>query len=385
MKIKCFVLIYDNLEIIKRSLESITAYADRMEIHVVENPSEYTSDYIKPIMKHLLHEGKIHSYTLFDKNIRNNAIYTFLYEDPVNFWDSDYIILTDGDIVAEHGWLDNQLLALEKYSEVFCCSVEMSTEYWSEGLKKRFPVPSEKLSDFTVIDSGIWLCMFRADELHRTFSFLMDNQIALRDGPLIRYVKEFLRMKWGVTPHSKCSELTRSGYSTPDYTRQKKSAIAEEGGNQAYWVHSTYSGFRTSTREREVYVSAEEQGIARIQFRDEKENFLNDYLCEKIQSGEITLDTLYFGINIKHAIKGKSYLGNCDTLSFYHKETETKFIRCNISKGLYPSLEKCIQTVFVYDAFANLKGELMEKAVRFVNRALIDGGSFTVFNSSPIL
>jgi hypothetical protein len=340
-KIPCVILIYDNVEIIKRSLTSLQKFRDRLSIHVIENPSEYTSHYIKPAMLSLLNSGLIDSYNLFDENITNNAFEVFIGSESYDLWSSEYIIITDGDVVADGDWLNNQIAVLEKHKDVFCCSIKMSLDGWSVGLKERFGSARSENDDYIEINSGIWLCMFRTAEFKFVFNLFVDNKFRFRDGPINRFAYEYLRKKWVSTKNSLAFELTRSGFSNPSYRLKKNKLISDHGNIINFWNHNKVCGFTTFSNKECRYVVSKSNDWSRL----EHEFIHEDWLVNNLD--KFSLDVLYFGVNIKNKISGMATIGNSDTRSFYDKESNTCHIRADIGSNL-PSINSAFNVIVFY-------------------------------------
>ena len=340
-KIPCVVLIYDNVEIIKRSIGSLQKFRDRLSIHVIENPSEYTNHYTKPAMLSLLGANLIDSYNIFDENITNNAFEVFISSECYDLWSSEYIIITDGDVVADGDWLDNQIDVLEKHKDVFCCSVKMSLDGWSAGLKDRFGSARSENDDYIEINSGIWLCMFRTADFKFVYDLFIDNKFRFRDGPINRFVYEYLRKKWVSTKKSLAYELTRSGFSNPSYRVNKNMLISEHGSIINFWNHNKISGFRTFSKQNRRYVEPKSNDWSRL----EHESVYEDWLVKNLD--KIPVNVLYFGVNIKNKISGMATIGNSDTRSFYDKVSNTCHIRADVGSNL-PVINSSFNVIVFY-------------------------------------
>ncbi|AEQ60317.1 hypothetical protein [Acanthamoeba castellanii mamavirus] len=66
-KIPCFVLIYEQVDIIKKCLSFLIKYSDRLNIIIVENYSSNTQTIIKPYVIDLINNKLIWKYYLFEK------------------------------------------------------------------------------------------------------------------------------------------------------------------------------------------------------------------------------------------------------------------------------------------------------------------------------
>lgn len=110
-KILCVVIVFFDFDIIRKTLDFLIQNSHQYDLVVVENPSEFTENLIKPYIISLLESGKINSYILFDKNITNNAIEVVLDSEQLISWSNyGYVLLTDGDLtVNNNSWLQEEL------------------------------------------------------------------------------------------------------------------------------------------------------------------------------------------------------------------------------------------------------------------------------------
>ncbi len=101
-KIPCIVLIFYNFEIIKKSLEFLAEYSDRLDLYIIENPSIHTETKIKPYILNLVNKNIVSKYVLFSNNISNNAIEIFFKHEMVKQLEQyKYILFTDGDVTVK--------------------------------------------------------------------------------------------------------------------------------------------------------------------------------------------------------------------------------------------------------------------------------------------
>jgi 2-C-methyl-D-erythritol 4-phosphate cytidylyltransferase len=72
-KIPCYTLIFDQVDIIKRSLEFLSQYVDKIDLIIVENPSANTPE-IKKVVDEYGAKGLIKRHYLMDENLTGNAL-----------------------------------------------------------------------------------------------------------------------------------------------------------------------------------------------------------------------------------------------------------------------------------------------------------------------
>jgi hypothetical protein len=63
---------------------------------------------------------------LFQTNISSNAIEVVFSSNEINLGNSEYILLTDGDLLpTDDNWLSEQIQILVNHPDVFCCNVDL--------------------------------------------------------------------------------------------------------------------------------------------------------------------------------------------------------------------------------------------------------------------
>jgi len=98
--IKLIILVYYQSEYLKLFLNNLfkNNFESRFRISVIENFSERTNDFIRPYLKKILFEKKIHRYILFKENIANSAIQKYLEMYSHEILASKYSIISDSDL-----------------------------------------------------------------------------------------------------------------------------------------------------------------------------------------------------------------------------------------------------------------------------------------------
>lgn len=124
MKIPCVTMVFHELDVIKKHLESLTKLSDRLEIYVVENYSP-NSNLIAEHVHGLLDTGLVKAQYIFSKNVANNAIETILRSGHIPR-NNPYILITDGDLTADPTFLDEQLDIIQRTSAQVC-AVDLDT------------------------------------------------------------------------------------------------------------------------------------------------------------------------------------------------------------------------------------------------------------------
>jgi hypothetical protein len=237
-KIPCYVLIFDQVEIIRRSLDFLVQYADMLDLIIIENPSPNTPK-IQSIVSTLGKSGLIKKYYLFEKNITGNAYDTVFHKEQAIIKKSSRIIITDGDLYSTNKhWLKEELNILTRHPEVFACGVSLDM---SNLPIKQFPdainwIPPDKntFSDFFEATTGGHLLMLRGGQFYDYMKWQAKNNLNFVDSVMHRYCYEILRKKWARTKNSKAYHLTWDLYNDKKhpYTVFKTSKTHEET-----WYH----------------------------------------------------------------------------------------------------------------------------------------------------
>lgn len=246
VKIPCFVLTFFDYDVIKKSFDFLTRFNDRLDIHVVENHSDFTESHIKPYLLDLVEQGKISSYYLFDENIGVNAMEIVTRVNASYINDYDYFMITDGDLISENeDWLDELVEIIENNSEVCAVGMELdmsnrpSENIYPEskyGVQKAKKVEGKNYSE---VPTGWRL------SLYRTQDFLIILELILKAGEKLVDYKMFkyctlLGKKWARTKKSLAYHLTWDSYSNLEhpYTKWKSKLTHQE-----LWEHERYCNY----------------------------------------------------------------------------------------------------------------------------------------------
>lgn len=232
-KIPCYVIVYDQTEIVCKTLDALASDARRLDIVVIENPSKNTP-VIKKYIDKLGQQKKIKRYYLFKENVSGNALLSVLEKEAEIIKNSAHIIITDGDLVPDSGWLCEEKRVLRKYKDVLTCGVTLNK---SNLPLEAFPNASEWIPDdiaerkycFEAITGG-HLLLFRGKEFAEYLSWRRENNLPHLDGTMHRYCSDVKKMHWARTKQAKAYHLTWDLYSdrSHPYTKMKLSKTFEE-------------------------------------------------------------------------------------------------------------------------------------------------------------
>ncbi|ANV83289.1 hypothetical protein AWQ21_02170 [Picosynechococcus sp. PCC 7003] len=250
-KILCIAIIFFDFEVIKKSIDFMVSHDDMLDIVILENPSEFTQDLIKPYIQTLLEAEKIKQYILFDNNITNNAVEIFVdHSNTINWEDYDYILLTDGDLIVEgNGWLCEEIEILNKYSDIFACAVgldiaNLPVKTFPEAVKW-VPPPIAQYDGYTETLTGIHLVLLKTEKLLKFLNWRKKNGFNFIDSSLHFFCYEVLKEKWVIIKNSQAKHLTWDSYQdlSHPYTKFKiKKTFTET------WNHQLYSGYTIFTK-----------------------------------------------------------------------------------------------------------------------------------------
>ncbi|HEY5442687.1 MAG TPA: hypothetical protein VIJ68_04055 [Candidatus Saccharimonadales bacterium] len=243
-KIPCYVLVYDQVAIIKKTLAFLVTYADRLDIVIIENPSDNTPA-ISKLINSYGEKGLISRYYLFDSNITSTAFGTAINAELQTVKKAPFVLVTDGDLVVEsEKWLDEEIAILKRNPEVFACGVSLDK---SNLPLAAFPeakdwVPPDIKSHPTFFEAltGCHLLLFRGRQFSDFMKWKNENNHNFVDGTMHHYCYEILGKKWSRTKHAEAYHLTWDLY------QDKKNAYTKLKTKQSFketWYHNRQSEY----------------------------------------------------------------------------------------------------------------------------------------------
>ena len=164
--IPCLVLTHGRDDICEKSLASFIEGDTRFAIDIVHNPGAEENGSFLQAARNWVTAGRTRSLTVFDVNISNNAILLYLLANRDRY-ERDYVLLTDGDIVAPPGLVDEQVRIFQSHSHIFACGLRLDASRWDDSLppKKesllRFNSDRFETEDYVDSATGLWATMFR--------------------------------------------------------------------------------------------------------------------------------------------------------------------------------------------------------------------------------
>jgi hypothetical protein len=244
-KIPCYVLVFDQLDIIKKSLDFLAKKTDQLEIIVIENPSRNSSK-IKRYVEGLGLAGVVSRYYIFEKNITANAIGVVLEAEAKRIRKSPIVMVTDGDLTCDDSeWLTEELSILKSQNDVFACGVTLDL---SNLPIKAFPEAVNWIpKPITVHDgyfealTGLHLLIFRGSELSGFCEWQKSNNTPFVDGRLHEYCYEVMGMKWARTKNAQARHLTWDLYADREHAYTK---IKTAKDFKSTWHHNKTADFQ---------------------------------------------------------------------------------------------------------------------------------------------
>lgn len=242
-KIPCYVLVFFDDEVAKKSLDFLTKYSDRLDIRVIENYSENTETKFKPYITDLLEKRKISKYYLFDENIGFNAIEKVVEAESEYLQKHEYFMITDGDLTSnDNNWIDEQIDILKKNPEVIISGVKLdmsnlpSLDKYPDA--DRWVPPARQLEGKNYLDgqTGWVLTLLKTDYFFLIKRLMKRDQQQLSDGRIFRYTS-YIDKKWVRTKETQAYHLTWDTYSQLDhpYTIWKTAQTYD-----SVWSHKKY-------------------------------------------------------------------------------------------------------------------------------------------------
>jgi hypothetical protein len=247
-RIPCYVLVFDQVEIIDKSLHFLAESSDKLDIHIIENPSE-NSPAISKIISKLGEQGKIKSHYLFDKNVTNNALLRVLDEQAAVFKRAPYVLLTDGDVVSDDlDWLGEEINILRNNREVFACGITLDlvnlpvttfpkAKDWIPRDKAEFP-------DYYENVTGTHLQLTRGKDLYGYLEWIKSTGTKSIDSALHHYCEEVRSMKWARTKKTKAYHLTWDLYQDLNHPY---TIMRLQKNHDETWRHDEISDYTLTT------------------------------------------------------------------------------------------------------------------------------------------
>ena len=249
-RIPCFMLAFFELDCVRRSLDSLQPLHDRLALHVVENFSEHSETHLAPYLQSAIEQGRIESWVRYAANISSNAILDALERQHGNWRSAEWIVLTDGDLECDPGWLDESLQILIRHPEVFACGVDLRTDNLPLQVFPEaagwVPPPTAIHADYAEGRTGAHLLTLRTRDLAAFLKYRQQHGIPLVDSTMHQYCFNQRRQRWARTVVHHALHITWSLYADVHhpYTQLKTRLMA--GGT--CWNHQRLAPAQVVTK-----------------------------------------------------------------------------------------------------------------------------------------
>ncbi len=245
-KIPCYVMVFDQLDIIKRCLDSLCLESDRLDIVVIENPSDNTP-VISKYVERLGRAGKIKRYYLFDKNITNNALHAVWDAEIELIRKSRFVLISDGDLVPQPDWLNEELSILKRNPDVWAVGITLER---SNLPLKTFPDADKWLAedtaehaDYYETVTGAHLEMHRGPEFYEMMKAMRAADTRIVDTEMHHYGAR-LGKKWARTKKTTAYHLTWDLYADLNHPYTK---LRLGKSHKQTWQHTHRSDYKLTT------------------------------------------------------------------------------------------------------------------------------------------
>ncbi len=246
-KIPCYIIVYDEISVIKPSLEFLTKFSNELDIVIVENKSKNTPK-IKKLVASMGDRGLLKRYYLFDQNIVGRAFDEVFMAEKQIISQSSRVIVTDGDLtVADNNWLSEEKSILNKNADVFTCAVDLSLENLPTDIYPKatdwIPSPRTIYKDFDDGITGVHLLMFRGQQFVDFLEWKWLNSTdRFHDSLLHQYCYGVVDMKWARTKKAKAYHHTWDLYRDKDhpYTKFKLSGKVAKVRKKSMQMSTSY-------------------------------------------------------------------------------------------------------------------------------------------------
>jgi hypothetical protein len=226
-RIPCYVVVFDQVEIIRKSLNFLAEHSDDLELVVIENPSENTPE-IGEIVGDLARAGKVARHYLFEENILGSVFSVVLEWERDTVRSRPLVLITEGDVTSsDPDWLEEQIHIVVNNPEVFACGVTLDPVNLPldafPNAHEWFLPDRATHDDYHESLGGLQLVLMRGHRLADFVEWLRQNNLPFIDNLLRRYCYETVGMRLARTQRAKALHLTWDLYNdlTHPYTQNK--------------------------------------------------------------------------------------------------------------------------------------------------------------------
>jgi hypothetical protein len=244
----CFIVAFFDLDSIRRTIECLQPSRQRLSLHVVENHSPTSESELAPYLRGLVETNRIDSWIHYAENISGNAMLDTLSRNHAAWKSAEYVVITDGDLEFDDGWLDESIAILAD-PKVFACGVSMSLANLPLAIYPNavdwVPPPIKEHANYTEGLTGVHLLAMRTIELERFLSYRQRANLPFVDSQMHRYCYSKRRLRWARTRRTIAHHITWDIYADLNhpYTRLKNQ-LMQDG---RCWEHRRTSRARVVT------------------------------------------------------------------------------------------------------------------------------------------
>lgn len=248
-KIPCFVFIYHQIDFIKQTLDFLLDYTEEIEIYIVENKSINTEKIIRPYISNLVNSGQVKKYFLFETNITNNAMEMVLESPEVNLNNSEYVLLTDADLVPNNkDWLQEEISILRNNFEVFCCGINLDLSNLPVDVIPKavnwYPPAKATYDDYIEGVTGHHFVLMRTGELKSFLDYMHKSNLKYRDSEMHRYCYHVLNKKWARTKQTQARHLKWDVVKVSAHPYLQRKQLVKD-----IWNHNFYCSYEVYGRD----------------------------------------------------------------------------------------------------------------------------------------
>jgi len=248
-KIPCFVFIYHQIDFIKQTLDFLLDYTEEIEIYIVENKSINTEKIIQPYISNLVNSGQVKKYFLFETNITNNAMEMVLESPEINLNNSEYVLLTDADLVPNNkDWLQEEISILRNNTEVFCCGINLDLSNLPVDVVPKavnwYPPAKATYDDYIEGVTGHHFVLMRTGELKSFLDYMHKSHLKYRDSEMHRYCYHVLNKKWARTKQTQARHLKWDVVKVSAHPYLQRKQLVKD-----IWNHNFYCSYEVYGRD----------------------------------------------------------------------------------------------------------------------------------------
>ncbi len=300
-------LFYGRSDVAAGCLRSLVrARASRaFDIFAIENPS-HRSGPVRDILRQAMAAGDVAAAYFPAHNAVFNSMLCALHDDLFKIRGQyDYIVLSDGDIEVPEDFLDEQIGLLELNPNIASVALRLDITNWrpaAKGFDAAVHYAAAVLKaerdgrTFIEYGSGLWMRMFRAQDLYPALGCLVRNGIRFRDSQIDRYFQIYGRVP-ACTMHARGRDLRKGAElpAEPDEDGAGRPPPTWDAPFQSSWNNDIQPGGVVEWPGRVVPVGADSPALAVACSPEEPAEFadapaLRDWRKPAPQTGVVVTD-----------------------------------------------------------------------------------------------